>query len=118
MADPMKTLVYTLTLALCLWIDAGGCLPKEKADRSDNIDAFADLFFDLAQATQQCSGDTTALHQEHEALLQAYHISPAEVEQALNVYTQHPEKWIQILQKMDEKQKEEKKNGEIKKAAQ
>ncbi len=111
----MKTLVYMLILALSIEIGISDCSKNKTVNRPDE-DTSADLFFDLAQATQQHAADTTALRQRHEALLQAYPISPAELEQVLKGYEQHPEKWIQLLQKMSDKQREEK-NEKKKKAA-
>lgn len=103
-----------LSLCLSIWIGIGGCSKKEEAN--NNVEALANLFLDLATATEQYQADTTALRQKQEALLQAHHISPTEVEQALEKYNQHPEKWIQILQRMSEKQKEDKKVGKQKAA--
>lgn len=111
----MNTLTYILIIALSIWIGMGNCSKKEKAEKSE--DALAELFLELAQATQQCTADTAALRQRQEAILQAHHISPREVEQTLRDYRQHPEKWIQLLQKMNEKQEKQEKKGK-KKAAQ
>ena len=114
----MKLLAYMLAVALSIWVGIGGCSKKEEADRSGDTETLTDLFLDLAAATQQHRADTTALRQRHEALLQAYHISPAEVERALKVYRKHPEQWVQVLRRMSEKQKEEESEEKKKKAAQ
>ena len=108
----MRTWSGLLVIAAFFWAGIVSCTKREAVEW--DTDMLANLLFDMAEATKQCAADTAALRQRHEALLRAYRISPAELEQLFREYEQTPERWIPILEKMNKKVPRSKVQGQPK----